>query len=87
VSVSCEHGNGWFDSTKFWVFLQYLRECWLLKKDSASLGYFGWVNEEEFAVLLSPFLLPSGVFMHASPMSPLAANIRCNGGFHSSYCM
>jgi hypothetical protein len=35
VAGSCEHGNQLSGSIKFWEFLEWLTDCWLLKKDSA----------------------------------------------------
>lgn len=36
VVGSCEQGNEPFGSTKCWDFLDWLRNCYLLKKDSAA---------------------------------------------------
>jgi hypothetical protein len=35
VAVSCEHGNEPSGSIKCGEFLDWLSDCWLLKKDSA----------------------------------------------------
>jgi hypothetical protein len=35
VTCSCERGNEPSGSIKCWVFLEWLSNCWILRKDSA----------------------------------------------------
>lgn len=38
VSDCCEHDNELTGSTKYWGYLEWLRDCWLLKKNSVETG-------------------------------------------------
>jgi hypothetical protein len=38
VTDSCEHGNELSGSIKCWEFLEWLRDEWLLKKDSTPMS-------------------------------------------------
>jgi hypothetical protein len=41
---SCEHGNEPSGSMKYWAFLEWVSNCWLLKEDSAPYTDEGFCN-------------------------------------------
>jgi hypothetical protein len=45
VEGSCEHGIETSGSTKRWIILEWLKDRWLLKKDSAPVIYLKDVED------------------------------------------